>query len=178
MTDMLAIAARLAEAQEGGVPPVENWHPTHCGEMDLVIRRDGAWVHEGTPIGRPELVRLFSRVLRKDDDGYVLVTPVEKIAIQVEDVPFLIIGVERKSHGQLQVRSNVGDVITIDEDHPLTVRTDSLGQDVPYVRVRGELDARFSRAAYYHLVDMAETVGDRLRISSGPCVFDLGAIEA
>src|ERR671917_2927432 len=78
-----------------GLPPVHLWNPAHCGEIDIVIRRDGTWMHEGTPIGRAALVRLFSTVLRKDPDGFHLVTPVEKLKIVVEDAPFIAVRVGR-----------------------------------------------------------------------------------
>lgn len=174
---MMRIAATLSAEQTGNELPVDKWHPTHCGELDLVIKTDGTWIHEGTPIGRPALVRLFSRVLRKDADGYVLVTPAEKLSITVEDVPFLIVDAEWKD-GQLEARSNVGDIVTISEDHPIMVRPGPDGTNVPYVRIRGGLDARFARAAYYRLVEEAELGSDgHLRIKSGDATFDLGSAQ-
>src|SRR3990167_6970488 len=83
-----AIVEAAKQAPGRGLPPVHLWNPEHCGEIDIVIRRDGVWMHEGSPIGREALVRLFSTVLRKDPDGYHLVTPVEKLKIAVEDLPF------------------------------------------------------------------------------------------
>ena len=96
-TGLAGVAAAAKQAPGRGLPPVHLWHPAHCGEIDIVIRRDGVWMHEGSPIGRAELVRLFSTVLRKDDDGYVLVTPGEKLSIKVDDLPFRAVGVARPS---------------------------------------------------------------------------------
>ena len=90
------IAEAAKPASGGGLPPVHLWRPEHCGEIDIVIRRDGVWMHEGSPISREALVRLFSTVLRKDPDGYHLVTPVEKMKIAVEDLPFRAVAVRRE----------------------------------------------------------------------------------
>ena len=91
---LAAVAAAAKQAPGRGLPPVHLWHPEHCGDIDIVIRRDGLWMHEGSPIGRAELVRLFSTILRKDADCYVLVTPGEKLSITVEDLPFRAVTVE------------------------------------------------------------------------------------
>ena len=95
--DTLSLIQSVAGHAEGGrgPAPVHLWNPENCGEMDLVIRADGVWMHEGSPIGRPQLVRLLATVLRKDPDGYYLVTPVEKLKITVEDVPFRAVRVDR-----------------------------------------------------------------------------------
>jgi hypothetical protein len=175
LMDLNRLAATLSDAEGDAPLPVERWHPEHCGEMDLVIRADGTWVHEGTPITRAPLVRLFSRVLRKDDDGYVLVTPVEKIAIAVEDVPFIAVDVETAAGGYV-FRTNVGDKVLAGPDHPVSLRhSAALGQSAPYIRVRGGLDARLGRAAYYRLVDQLETTPgeDALILQSGGETFRL-----
>ena len=90
------LAAIAAAQPKRGLPPVHLWHPENCGDIDIVIRRDGLWMHEGSPIGRKELVRLFSTVLRRDPDGYFLVTPVEKMRITVEDAPFHAVRVDAR----------------------------------------------------------------------------------
>src|ERR1700743_3767318 len=90
-----SVIAAASGAAKRGLPPVHLWNPPHCGEVDILIRKDGVWLHDGSPIGRAALVRLFSTVLRKDPDGFHLVTPVEKMRIRVEDAPFLAVGVER-----------------------------------------------------------------------------------
>lgn len=178
MTDLSAIARELDARQADGPLPVEDWHPEHCGTMDLVIRADGEWVHEGEPITRAALVRLFSRVLRRDDDGYVLVTPGEKLAITVEDAPFLAVDYERTTDGYA-FRTNVGDVVTAGPDHPIEVRrSEHAGASVPYVHVRGGLDARLARAAYYRLAEEATQADGELAIESGGVRFVLGRTDA
>ena len=161
-----------------GLPPVHLWNPAHCGDIDILIRRDGVWLHEGSPIGRPELVRLFSTVLRKDPDGYCLVTPVEKLSIRVEDLPFRAVSVDRKGQALVFV-TDVGDVVEAGPERPLVVEVDpATGEPSPRLRVRADLWARISRPVFYQLVDMAEVDGDRLVVRSGDSVFALGPIEA
>ena len=111
-----------AEAKRKGPPPVERWNPAYCGEIDMRIAADGTWHYMGTPINRPALVRLFSTVLRKDPERYVLVTPVERVGIAVEDVPFLAVemAVEGEGDGrQIAFRTNVEDVVQVGAVHPL-----------------------------------------------------------
>src|SRR6478752_5117348 len=134
MTDSVApagldgvIAAAKAQAPGRGLPPVHLWHPEHCGEIDIVIRRDGRWFHEGAPIGREALVRLFSTVLRKDPDGIYLVTPVEKLKITVEDAPFIAVRVDREGDA-LKFLTNVGDEVTAGPDHAIRVEVDASGE--------------------------------------------------
>ena len=153
----LADIARLAEARQ--LPPVEKWAPVHCGDSAMRIARDGTWYHEGSPIGRPEMVRLFSAILRREPDGsHVLVTPVEKLDIQVEDAPF--VAVELKSEGEgpartLAFRLNTGDLVIAGPDHPL--RFEQGPQ--PYLEVRAGLDARVARPVYYELAELALAEG-------------------
>jgi hypothetical protein len=104
------VAQAAKAAGERGLPPVHLWNPPHCGEIDIRIRKDGVWFHEGTPIGREALVRLFSTVLRLDPDGYHLVTPVEKMKITVEDAPFIATRVDREGEA-LVFQTNVGDTV-------------------------------------------------------------------
>lgn len=168
----VAEAARQAPGR--GLPPVHLWNPAHCGQIDILIRADGVWMHEGTPIGRPELVRLFSTVLRKDPDGYHLVTPVEKLKIEVEDLPFRAVAV-REEGGALVFTTDQGDEAVVGADHAVVVDTDpSTGEPAPRVHVRGELWARIARPVFYELVERAEAVEGRLAISSGGVVFPLG----
>lgn len=155
----------LAEAQNAikrrGIAPVEKWNPDYCGEMDMRIASDGTWFHEGSPIGRKPLVRLFSTVLRKDEDGRTyLVTPVEKIGIQVDDAPFLAVEVAVEGAGRdmvLTFRTNVDDQVTADQDHPIRVSIDAdTGEPSPYVLVRGRLEAKIARSVFYELVELGE----------------------
>jgi hypothetical protein len=173
-------AARAAAASGRGLPPVRLWNPESCGEIDIRIRKDGVWLHEGSPIGRPELVRLFSSVLRKDADGTFLVTPVEKLKITVEDAPFTAIGVER-AEGALRFVTNVGDVVEAGPDHALRVETAPSGEPRPYLHVRAGLEALVLRPVFYELVEMAEPratdAGLRLMLASNGTWFDLGPLD-
>lgn len=169
----LAAIAAAARATRG-VAPVERWNPAHCGEIDIVIRADGVWMHQGSPIGRPELVRLFSTVLRRDTDGYCLVTPVEKLSIQVEDLPFRAVGLEAEA-GVLRFLTDVGDLVEAGPDHALVVETDPVsGQPAPRLHVRGDLWARVQRPVFYELVERAQVVDDTLTVRSGGVDFALG----
>lgn len=156
----MGIASLQREAAQGrGLPPVEKWNPAHCGEIDIRIARDGTWFHMGSPIGRKELVRLFSTILRKDPDGFHLVTPAEKMRIRVEDAPFIAVLLEVTGAGRDQALSfttNVGDEAVAGKDNPIRVDTDpKTGQPSPYVHVRKGLEAKLSRNVFYQLADLA-----------------------
>lgn len=146
---------------DGEIPPVDRWNPEHCGDMDLVIRADGSWVHEGTPIGRPRLVRLLSTVLRREADGdYCLVTPVEKMRIRIEDQAFLIVDAECEGQGDAAVwwlTTNVGDRLALGGEHRLSISETPEGEPVPVVPVRFGLAARLNRNVYYRLIDLAQS---------------------
>lgn len=177
----MAEAAR-AGGPARGLPPVHLWNPAHCGEIDILIRRDGVWLHEGSPIGRPELVRLFSTVLRRDPDGFHLVTPVEKLRIQVEDTPFRAVRVDRRGE-DLVFLTDVGDETTAGPDDPLRVETDpATGEPAPAVHVRRGLEARLTRPVFYELVAMAETrdtpQGPVMGVISGGAFFPLAPAGA
>ena len=152
----LADIARLA--QEKRLPPVDKWNPDHCGDSEMRIARDGTWFHRGSPIGREAMVRLFSTILRRESDGsYVLVTPVEKLSLEVEDAPFL--AVELKSEGEgrsraLAFRLNTGDLIAAGPGNPLVIRETPDGPH-PYLHVRGGLEALVNRSVYYELMNLA-----------------------
>lgn len=152
----LADIARLADADR--LPPVDRWHPDHCGDSEMRIARDGTWFHQGSPIGRLAMVRAFSRILRREPDGgYVLVTPVEKLDIAVEDAPFVAVEMKAEGDGRdamLAFRLNTGEVVTAGPDHPLRFEERDDGPH-PYVRVRCGLDALVSRAIYYDLAERA-----------------------
>ena len=152
----LSEIATLVEQRR--LPPVEQWHPTHCGDSEMRIARDGTWFHQGSPIGRPAMVRLFSTILRREADGrFVLVTPVEKLDIAVDDAPF--VAVEMKAEGiaaaaRLAFRLNTGELVTAGPDHPLRF-TDGEDGPRPYLHVRGGLEALVARAVYYDLAERA-----------------------
>jgi hypothetical protein len=152
----LADIARLAEANM--LPPVERWNPTHCGDSAMRIARDGTWYHEGSPIGRPLMVRLFSTILRREPDGgFVLVTPVEKLSIEVEDAPFVAVELKSESEGRersLAFRLNTGEVVIAGPDHPLRFEPREDGPH-PYLGVRRGLDALIARTVYYELAELA-----------------------
>ena len=177
--DVSRIAAELADIGEEKDLPVEAWSPKRQGDIDIVIKTDGTWLHEGAIINRPQLVRLFSRVLRHDDDGYALVTPVEKLRIRVEDVPFIVTDINRRADG-LHARTNVGDEVLIGPEHPLEMRAtaDKSVDRAPYIRIRGGLWARIGRAAYYRLVSEESCEeNERLSIESGGETFCLGTVQ-
>jgi len=170
--------SRIAEAASPrGLPPVHLWNPPHCGRIDIVIGADGTWRHEGSPIRRPELVRLFSTVLRKDPDGYCLVTPVEKLTIEVEDLPFRAVSVDGVAEGRPVFSTDVGDEAPLDADHPLVVDQDRDGAPAPRVRVRADLWARVTRPVFYELVEAARLHERRLVLDTAHGPVDLGAAE-
>jgi hypothetical protein len=153
---LAGVTAAAKVAGERGLPPVHLWHPEHCGEIDIRIRKDGVWFHEGTPIGREALVRLFSTVLRLDPDGYHLVTPVEKMRITVEDAPFIAVRVDREGE-TLKFLTNVGDVVEAGPDNIIRVETDpQTGEPRPYLHVRRGLEALIARPVFYELAEMAQ----------------------
>lgn len=152
----LAEIARLAEEKK--LPPVEKWNPTHCGDSQMRIARDGTWFHEGSPIARPAMVRLFSTILRREEDGsFVLVTPGEKLSIEVEDAPFVAVEVKSDGEGDrrtLAFRLNTGDVIVAGPLHPIHLRDGTDGPH-PYLEVRRGLEALVARPVYYELAEAA-----------------------
>ena len=184
---LAALISRAAEQRgdgKPGLPPVDRWNPPFCGDIDMEIRADGTWFYMGTPIGRAPLVRLFSTVLRKDEDGQTyLVTPVEKVGIRVADAPFLAVEMqisERDGAPVLTFRTNVGDVVEAGADHPLRFAiASSDGALKPYLTVRGRLEALVSRALMYDLVELGETVMidgvEMLCVRSGGSIFPIMA---
>jgi hypothetical protein len=178
----LAALISRAGAETGGrgLPPVERWDPPFCGDIDMEIRADGTWFYLGTPIGRAPLVRLFSTVLRRDEDGRTyLVTPVEKVGIRVVDAPFLAVEMNATGEGESQkltFRTNVGDVVEAGPEHPLRFAIAGENSELkPYLLVRGRLEALVSRAMMYELVGLGETVdidGSKMfAVRSGGMVF-------
>jgi uncharacterized protein len=175
-TGLAAVAEAATQAPGRGLPPVHLWHPPHCGDIDIVIRRDGVWMHENSPIGRPELIRLFSTVLRKDPDGYCLVTPVEKLTIRVEDLPFRAVAVT-ETDDALTFTTDVGDMVEAGVEHPVRVDTDpASGEPSPALHVRGDLWARIARPVFYELVERGTVVDGQLMIRSNGEAFSLGPV--
>lgn len=158
-----SLAELVALQNAGRTPPVHLWHPGHCGDSEMRIAADGTWYHQGSPIGRKELVKLFSTILRREPDGsHVLVTPVEKLDIAVEDAPF--IAVEATSEGEgpdrrIVFRLNTDDVVACGPEHCLRVETAADGTPRPYLHVRAGLEALVNRPVFYQLADLALAEG-------------------
>ncbi|MBR9892927.1 DUF1285 domain-containing protein [bacterium] len=156
--DGLAASARAIK--ERGLPPVHKWNPPFLGDIDMRIARDGTWYYLGSPIKRPAMVKLFSSILRKDGDDYVLVTPVEKVGITVEDAPFVATDFEVSGEGEgeaqvLTFHTHVGDEAVAGPDHPIRVAIDpESGEPSPYVLVRANLEALIDRKSFYRLVEL------------------------
>src|SRR3569623_2551052 len=158
----LSLADIARRAGDKRVPPVDKWNPRHCGNSDMRSARDGTWFHLGSPIGRKEMVRLFSTILRREPDGgYVLVTPVEKLDIAVEDAPFVAVEMKAEGHGRdakLAFRLNTGELVTAGAEHPLRFEQTDDGPR-PYLHVRGDvgagLEALVARPVYYELAQIA-----------------------
>jgi hypothetical protein len=166
--------------RERRLPPVEKWQPAHVGSIDIRMARDGTWFHEGRPILRQPLVDLFATVLRREGDAYFLVTPGEKLRIQVEDVPFLGVRLTRDGAGptqRLRLSTNVGDHVAIDAGHPIVMREHD-GQAAPYVMVRAGLEARLVRSVYYELVELGEEAAGTWIVHSEGIAHPLGAVVA
>lgn len=152
----LAEIAALVEAQK--LPPVASWNPAHCGPSDMRIARDGTWYHQGSPIGRAAMVRLFSTILRREPDGrHVLVTPVEKLDIEVEDAAFVAVEMKVEGEGEaadIAFRLNTGDLVAAGPDHPIRFEERDDGPH-PYLAVRAGLEALIARPVYYELAALA-----------------------
>ncbi|WP_282119651.1 DUF1285 domain-containing protein [Ruegeria atlantica] len=153
------LAASVKAAKTRGLPPVHLWNPPFCGDLDIHIAKDGSWTYLGSPINRFELVKLFSSILKKEDEKYYLVTPVEKVGITVEDAPFVAVDFDATGEGQAQVltfTTRVGDTAIAGPDHPIRIVIDpETDEPSPYVLVRANLEARIDRKSFYRLVDIA-----------------------
>ncbi|MEW6768941.1 MAG: DUF1285 domain-containing protein [Pseudomonadota bacterium] len=153
----LTQAARGAAAK--GLPPVHLWNPPFCGDLDMRIATDGTWFYLGTPIGRHALVKLFSTILKRENGKYFLVTPVEKVGIRVDDVPFMAVELIEEGEGasrRLSFRTNMDDWVPCDREHRLRFEMAADGGLTPYLHVRSDLWAKVTRPLYYDLVEMGE----------------------
>lgn len=164
------IARALADKR---LPPVDRWNPPFCGAVDMVIKRDGTWWYLGTPIGRPAMVKLFSTVLRRDEDGqFYLVTPVEKLGITVDDAPFVAVELVSEGEGQerrLAFRLNTDDYVIAGPDNRLRVEVDEkTGEPRPYLHVRRGLEALVNRSVFYELVSLAMAEAEQQGTGDGP----------
>ena len=160
-----------AVGRQKGPPPVHLWNPPFCGDLDMEIRADGTWFYNGTPIGRPAMVRLFASILKREGDAYFLVTPVEKVGIRVIDAPF--VAVDADIGDQISFITNVGDRVTAGPDHAIEVRG-TLDAPRPYVHIRRGLWALIDRKTFYRLADAAMPgASGRMEVHSGGAVFPL-----
>ncbi len=175
-----------AGGEKRGPAPVEKWNPDYCGELDMVIKKDGTWFYMGTPIGRKRLVDLFATVLRKDEDGETyLVTPVERIKIEVEDAHFIVVEMNSNQENGEQVltfRTNVGDVVEAGPENPLRFVTVEENEGIkPYILVRGRLEGLLSRSVMYELISYGEEMdvdGKRVfAVKSNGHVFPIMAAD-
>lgn len=181
-TPLGGLEAMLRTQSADRLPPVDQWDPPYCGDIGMAIRSDGVWFYQGSPIGRQALVKLFSRVLRRDPDGrHYLVTPVEKVDVAVADAPFLAVEMSVSGSGRdqtLTFRTNVDDIVQAGPDHALRFSLEPAGGGLkPYIHVRGRLEALVTRALYYDLVELAVPRGPSddapLEIWSGGACFTL-----
>ena len=177
---MSAFEELLAIARDRSLPPVADWQPQRVGEIDIRIASNGDWYHEGTLVKRFAIARLFATILRVDDGAHYLVTPVEKLRIEVEDAPFIATDFETDGEGEerrIVFATNVGDAVLADAVHPITVEG-PVDAPRPYVLVRDGLRARIARAPFYRLVDLAEETASEVAVWSAGTRFVLGPAEA
>jgi hypothetical protein len=183
--DPTALATQLASTHRR-LPPVDHWDPPFSGDIDIEIARDGVWRHDGDPIQREALVRLFASILRRDDDRhYYLVTPVEKWRIRVNDAPFVAVRVDASGSGHAQIltfTTNLGDTVIAGPAHPLTVVYQVPGgEPSPYIHIRGQLLALLSRAVFIELAELGEehrtTAGCEYGVWSQGEWFSLGRLD-
>lgn len=175
-----ASMGEVVAAARRGPPPVHLWQPPFCGDIDMRIARDGTWFYQGTPIGRPALVRLFSQILRREGDDYFLVTPVEKVGIRVDDAPFLAVDFDVIGDGMaqnLRFITKTEDEVVAGAENPIRVARDAQGQPAPYVHIRAGLEALIDRKSFYRLVDVAVVAphlgADWLGVYSGGSFFPM-----
>ena len=175
MTEIDSLFDELLEQQRNKkLPPVETWKPKNLGAIDIKITRDGTWVHEGGEIKRKELVQLFSTILVKEENSYFLVTPVQKLRIEVEDAPFVAVSFQVRGEPpetDIIFETNVGDLVVLNKEHALWV-----AEGKPYIHVRSGLNALLTRNAFYHLIDYGVEKNGQLIIYSSGSSFSLGPI--
>ncbi|WP_271951822.1 DUF1285 domain-containing protein [Ruegeria faecimaris] len=171
------IAASVKAAKTRDLPPVHLWNPPFCGDLDIRIAKDGCWSYLGSPINRFELVKLFSSILKKEEGKYYLVTPVEKVGITVEDVPFVAVDFDATGSGAAQIltfSTHVGDTAKAGPDHPIRVEFDPKTQEPsPYILIRANLEARIDRKSFYRLVEIGTDHEDWFGVWSGGQFFPL-----
>ena len=159
MNDIINPNSLFNSINQQKLPPVDSWNPPYCGEIDICIHADGQWSYNGSIITRDRLVKLFSRVLKREGTNYFLVTPVEKVKITVEAEPFITVALEQKKSRPttLAFKTNLDQVVIADKNHPITVVDDENGLPYPTLGIRSNLCALISRSDFYQLVDLATT---------------------
>ena len=175
----------FSKSNKKSLPPIEKWNPPFCGDIDMTISKSGKWYYMGSEIKRPAMVKLFSGILRlESDNSYYLVTPVEKVRIQVEDAPFVAVAITKEqSEGMNTVtfRTNLNDEIVLSKENPLSIEIKQNGEPSPYITVRNNLRALISRSVFYELVDLAETIPidgvSYLAIKSQGEIFKIHKVE-
>jgi hypothetical protein len=172
-----SITGAITRAATKGPPPVERWNPPFCGDLDMRIGSDGTWYYLKTPIGRPALVKLFASVLKREDDKYFLVTPVEKCGIRVDDAPFMAVELkvgDNPAGRVLKFRTNVDDWVACGPQHALRFEPeDGTGGLRPYLHVRRDLWAKVKRALFFDLVELGEE-----RLVDGRAMFGVVSMGA
>lgn len=184
LEQLFADLLSLQEESSLSKPPVHLWNPDKSGDMDMVIDREGRWIHEGREIKRAALVKLFSSILKLEGDNYFLVTPVEKWQIVVDVAPFFVTAARREirdSQQAIVLACSTGETLVVSEENPLQVDTDITGHPVPLVNVRDNLTGLLSRPVFYQLVDWAQRApqddGCTLFVESMGQRFSLGSVE-
>lgn len=152
----------FSKSNKKSLPPIEKWNPPFCGDIDMTISKSGKWYYMGSEIKRPAMVKLFSGILRlESDNSYYLVTPVEKVRIQVEDAPFVAVAITKEQSEGMNIvtfRTNLNDEIVLSKENPLSIEIKKNDEPSPYITVRNNLRALISRSVFYELVDLAETI--------------------
>lgn len=173
--DAESLVASITATKTRGLPPVHLWNPPFCGDLDMRIARDGTWFYQGTPIGRPGLVKLFSSILKRENGKYFLVTPVEKVGIQVDDAPFLAVDFDVSGPDQtLTFTTKTEDVAVAGSAHPIRVERDpETGEPSPYILIRNDLWALIDRKSFYRMVDLGEEEGAFFGIRSADVFFPI-----
>ena len=183
--NIMDIAQYVKDAQHShqrSIPPLDQWQPKHCGTMDLLIKANGEWWHEGQLIKRQKLIDLFATVLWKQEEKFYLKTPVELIEIEVEDEPLFVdqvTQIQAQDRAYLQLTTTTGDCIIVDQEHPIFMR-EFEGELRPYVHVRFGINALIGRASFFHLVEFGQLIENQLgetylQLQSGDFHLQLGA---
>ncbi|MDM7861996.1 DUF1285 domain-containing protein [Alteromonas sp. ASW11-36] len=178
--DLNKLQASLVDSSATKIPPVEQWDPAFCGDIDIHIKRNGDWFYNGSPIGRAALVRLFASIIKFENDKYYLVTPVEKVGICVDDVPFVITQWQRVS-GVIKVKTQTDDWVLLGQNHPVELRHDAISDSfIPYVKVRRNLWGRVHQNVFYQWAQEAEITQfngtESAVMHSGDYTFSIGSV--